>query len=238
MKKLNTAILSLLLCNISSAGFADLYGDNYNNNNSYYQSQRYEQYNTPTYNHYQSEESGYKSDLPVRFFIGLNAPIIEYSHIKASTQGYSEEHTNTKINNAILENTGLTLGLDTENGFRVSLLVAHKNTEDTVNNTETEQSQTNIGLALDVPFVKAEKTSPFIRLGIEYTSADNEAQDIKASGFGYFAGLGVTHNFTNNLFGILSATYEFGKPDVTVSGDKFSYKQDLFGLSIGLGYRF
>lgn len=239
MKFAKIAVLSMSFGLISSMCLAEAYGNGYDEYNSYYRTSEYGQY-VPNIRSYNTTKQHTNTELPVHFFVGLGVPLLKYSKISASAteHDYKEEHTETKINNNIFENINLNLGVDTDSGFRVSFAFSHNNKEDKINNTNTEISQTNIGLALDIPFVKKEKTSPFIRLGIEHIASDNDELEMKASGFGYFAGLGVAHNFSKNIFGILSATYAFGKPDVDVSGVDISYKEDCFTINMGLGYRF
>ena len=174
----------------------------------------------------------------IRFFVGLNTPLVAYTSTEITSTGYEAENYNTKINYNIFENASFVFGIDTDNGFRLSFLARHNNTEININDSKTETTNTNLGLALDIPFTKKEITSPFIRLCIEHVKYSDDS--MKLNGFGYGAGLGITHNFTNNLFGTLSANYEFAQPDIDISGTTLSYKykENQFSLTIGLGYRF
>jgi len=225
MKLSKTTTLALLFGTIPTISFANTETTNHNYNE---------------YDYKEPAEYVYEYDYkkPVRFFIGLNAPLIQYQNIKASANSYEETDSVTKINNKIFENTALVFGADTDSDFRLSFLISHNSNETKIANISTKTKQTNLGLVLDIPFLKEAETKPFARLGLEYLNFEQTDIDMSGSGIGYILGLGITHNFTNDIFGVISASYAFGKPDVDVSDVELSYKENTFGLSVGLGYRF
>ena len=229
-------VLPLLMSGVVSVASAGSYINNYGE-----YSKTHEQVRPVVVSHSDSvsKRSGY-DDMSVRFFMGLDAALFQYDNVRASADGYRERDYNIKINHKILENTGLSFGADINDGYKVYLLLNHYNNKVKVNGDSTNaSSQTNLGLALDIPVLKQESITPFIRVGLEYTWVDvKDSNHMKGHGLGYMAGVGLSHNFTDNIYGNVYLTYEFAHPDVKVSGTDLSYKQDALVLGLGLGYRF
>ena len=223
MKNRIISILSLALC--SAPIVADAYGAYYN---------PYGEYDTS----YNTQQKNNKLNLGIRFFVGLNTALISYdkTEITYKTAHVSEEQTTTKINYDIFDKAGFVFGVDSSYGFRLSLGAQHYNTETKfVDGSDDEASILALGLMVDIPFVKKETTSPFIRFGINYISVDQN--DVKIQFPAYYVGLGVTHNFTKDIFGILTATYAF-MSEADISDIKATYKENAFTIGMGLGYRF
>lgn len=227
MKPSKISILPILACIIPSIGIANEYETE------------------PKYEYTENSDIQNTAPKSMRFFIGLNTPLLTYTNAKLTCTDekvtsieYEETDNDIKVNYNVFENASFVFGLDIDNDFRLSFLVRHNNNKININDSKTKTTNTNLGLALDIPFTKEEITSPFIRLGMEHIRHSYDSMEIK--GFGYIVGLGVTHNFTNNLFGTLSANYEFAQPDIDISGTTLSYKykENQFSLTIGLGYRF
>lgn len=236
MKFSKIMVLPLLVCGVASTASAGSYINNYGE----YNNKNHDQGRSVIVSHGDnvSKRSGY-DDMSVRFFVGLDASLFQYDNIRATADGYRERDYDIKINHKILENTGLLFGTDINDGYKVYLLLNHHNNKVKVNGNSTNSAQTNLGLALDIPVLKQEYITPFIRVGLEYMWADvKDTNHMKGHGLGYMAGVGISHNFTDNIFGNLSLTYEFAHPDVKVSGTDLSYKQDALVLGLGLGYRF
>jgi opacity protein-like surface antigen len=228
-------VLPLLMSGVVSVASAGSYINNYGE-----YSKTHEQVRPVVVSHSDSvsKRSGY-DDMSVRFFMGLDAALFQYDNVRASADGYRERDYDIKINHKILENTGLSFGADINDGYKVYLLLNHYNNKVKVNGDSTNASQTNLGLALDIPVLKQESITPFIRVGLEYTWVDvKDSNHMKGHGLGYMAGVGLSHNFTDNIYGNVYLTYEFAHPDVKVSGTDLSYKQDALVLGLGLGYRF
>lgn len=221
----NFKIISLLLLVMPVVGNA--YGAYYHPYGKYESS-----YNTQQY------QKNNKSDLNIRFFVGLNTALVSYdkTEIKYKTAGVSEEQTTTKINYDIFDKAGFVFGIDSDYGFRLSLGAQHYNADTKfVDGSNSDASVLALGAMLDIPFVKKEITSPFLRLGANYISVDQN--DVKIHFPAYYVGLGVTHNFTKNIFGTLVATYAFmAKTDVAKVDA--TYQENALTVSMGLGYRF
>ena len=181
----------------------------------------------------------YNYEKSVRFFVGLNAPLIQHQNTKISAKGYEETtYYVTKINNKIFENTALVFGVDTDFGLRISFLISHNSDETEVANVSTKTKQTNLGFALDIPFAPKRETIPFLRLGVEHTNFEQTDIDMSGSGMGYILGLGVSHNFSKDIFGVLSFSYESASPETKVSGIDLTTKTNAFVIGLGVGYRF
>lgn len=237
----NTYIkIALLLCGLPMVAFANnnesYYNNSYNNYETSYSPQNYYQ-NDDRYSRKESSRSGYEIQ-DVRFFVGLNTSLISYdqTEITYNNADVSEKQTSTKVNYDIFDKAGFVFGIDSDNGFRLSLGAQHYNTETKfVDGSDDEASVLALGLMLDIPFVKKEITSPFFSLGINYIEVDQNDINIKFPA--YYVGLGVTHNFTKDMFGMLRATYAFmAKADI--SEINASYKENAVGVSMGIGYRF
>ena len=239
MKKRNLKIVSLLLYGIPVVTFAntdnayfnsyDIYGPSYNTQMYYQNDYRYQ--NT------ESNRSGYKI-RNIRFFMGLNTSLINYdqTEITYNNASVSEKQTTTKINYDIFDKVGFVFGVDSDNGFRLSLGAQHYNTDTQfIDSSKDEASILALGVMLDIPFVKKETTSPFFSLGINYINIDQNNIDIKFPA--YYIGLGITRNFTKDIFGILRATYAF-MSKVDIPELDASYKENAFSLGMGIGYRF
>lgn len=220
----NRIIPILALCAMPIV--ADAYGAYYNPYGEYKSS-----YNTQQY------QKDNKLNLNLRFFVGLNTAIVSYDHteIKHERAGFSEEYTTTKINSDVFDKAGFVFGLDSDYGFRLSLSVQHYDTETKVGDTDSETSTLALGAALDIPFVKKEITIPFLRLGISYISINQN--DAKIQFPAYYFGFGITHNFTKNMYGILTATYGF-MSDADISELNATYNESALTIGMGLGYRF
>lgn len=232
-ERVKVAFLLLLCLPITAlANSNDDYNDNYNN-------EEYNQYETTHYTPQYSPNDGqdYKTS-DVRFFVGLSTALVGYDQVKISYNkaNVSEKQTSTKVNYDIFDKSGLTFGVDSDNGFRLSLSVQHYNTDiKFADGSDDEASLLSFGAALNVPFVKKDITSPFLSLGISYISIDQG--DININFPAYYVGLGITHNFTQDIFGTLSATYGFmSKTDI--SDLNISYEENVFVMGMGIGYRF
>ncbi len=218
-----TKAIALLFCTMPMTAFANQYNNIYGS---------YEQ-NYPTSNY----NPGYKIQ-DVRFFIGLNTTLLRYDQVKVSYDDahVSEKETTTEINYKVFDNSSFTFGIDSDNGFRLSLGFVHYNHDMKIMGvSDNEASEFVLGAALDIPFVKKEITSPFLRFGVEYISIDQNNIDIKTPAVS--AGLGLTHNFSQDIFGVLATTYTFMiKADI--SELNASYKENQFAINMGIGYRF
>lgn len=231
-KQVRVAFLLLLCMPIAAlANSTNENNDSYNNEYDQYETT----YSTPHYD--QNDGQDYKAS-DVRFFMGLSTSLISYDQVKVSynKMHVSEKQTSTKVNYDIFDKSGLTFGVDSDNGFRLSLSVQHYNTDiKFADGSDDEASLLSFGAALNVPFVKKDITSPFLSLGISYISIDQGDTDINFPA--YYVGLGITHNFTQEIFGTLSATYGFmSKTDI--SDLNISYEENVFVMGIGIGYRF
>ena len=246
MKNINIKI-ALLLCGLPMVAFANNngpYNNYYNDYESAYSPQEYYQKNygysrqkNYGYSRQESSRSGYKIQ-DIRFFVCLNTSLINYdqTEITYNNAHVSEKQTSTKVNYDVFDKAGFVFGIDSDNGFRLSLGAQHYNTETKfVDGSDDEASVLALGLMLDIPFVKKETTSPFFSLGVNYIEVDQNDINIKFPA--YYVGLGVTHNFTKDMFGMLRATYAFmAKADI--SEVNASYKENAISIGMGIGYRF
>ncbi len=246
MKKINLTILSLLLCVISSLAYAN---SDENNENDYTQSTE-EQQSYPV-----SPENNislkHDEQIPVRFFVGLNIPVIKHQRVSVTGKyqnayftgiSSTEKNKTTYINYDLFANTKLDFGLSIDNDFDIHVLFSHNNEQNKTADTNIELSQTNFALVLDIPFTqKKQPTHPFVRLGFEHGNIDSDTSGIKADAMGFLVGMGINHNFTHNIFGTIVGMYEFSNPNQdlkNVPNIDISSKVNIFGITIGLGYRF
>ncbi len=231
MKKINIRILSSLLCGVPVVAFAGQY-DTYNKYDSYYNTQRYTKDN--------SSETTRSAVVPknIRFFIGLNTSLISYEQVKISYKhaDVEEKQSHTYINYKPFDNASFSFGLDSDNGFRFSIGITHCDTNTKfIDGSESDSTISAFGASVNIPFVKKEVTSPFVSLGISYITVKQGDLDVKFPA--YYAGLGITHNFSNNIFGVLTAQYGF-MSKAEISKIDAEYMDSGIFVNLGLGYRF
>ena len=254
MKNANIKILALLC---GALVVTNVHGAYYNPNNeydSYYDNQRYSDNDYTPHNYASKKTRSPIVPNDIRFFVSLETTLMSYMQIKESqhfTNFDVESQTkDTSINYKPFEYANFSFGIESDNGFRFGLKVVHYNTEtktkvntyDFVQNSVTDTTSTGFAASLDIPFVKLETTIPFLRFGVGYIIVEYDDSDIKSkmTPFYFDFGLGITHNFSKNIFGILIGQYSFmPKTDVSGASNVSQYHtQNTFSINLGLGYRF
>ena len=257
MKNINIKIL-VLVC--GALVVTNVHGAYYNPNNeydSYYDNQRYSNDDYTPRNYASKKTRSPIVPNDVRFFVGLETTLMSYIHVKENqrlrtdyfTQDINDESSDTSINYNPFANAIFSFGLESDNGYRFALKIMHDSAESksTGDDSQTETTITGFMGSLDIPFVKLETTSPFLRFGVGYIieESDDNGLNFDLNGFMFDIGLGVTHNFSKNIFGVLVGHYNFvPKAKMSTSPEDGGYRVDGhmtengFLLNLGLGYRF
>lgn len=254
MKNANIKIFASLCWLLAVTNVHGAYYNSDNEYDSYYDNQRYsnDDYTPRDYASKKTRSPIVPNDI--RFFVSLETTLMSYMQIKESqhfTNFDVESQTkDTSINYKPFEYANFSFGIESDNGFRFGLKVVHYNTEtktkvntyDFVQNSVTDTTSTGFAASLDIPFVKLETTIPFLRFGVGYIIVEYDDSDIKSkmTPFYFDFGLGITHNFSKNIFGILIGQYSFmPKTDVSGASNVSQYHtQNTFSINLGLGYRF
>jgi hypothetical protein len=242
MKNANIKILASLCWALAVTNVHGAYYNPSNEYDSYYDNQRYSDNDYTPHNYASKKNRSPIVPNDIGFFVGLETSLISYSQAKGTVQNsdYKEKYTTTSINYKPFDNAYLSFGVDSDNGFRFALNVKHYKVRTKImDNPEADTTLNVFGGALDIPFVKLESTSPFLRFGAAYMFRHNESIEIKTPAFN--VGLGVAHNFSKNVFGILVAQYAVmpkAKLGTSMSENAAYYTENGFLLNLGLGYRF
>ena len=172
-----------------------------------------------------------------RFFISLGAPLIQHTNFKIVDKETNTCATvsRTALNSDVFNDTSFTIGFD-KNDFRFALHIVYNNAEASAYSDNVEGKETVLGVSLDAPVIKQMSTFPFVRLRMGYTSAkvevNNQNDDINGSFFGM--GLGIAHNFTQDVFGTMTAMYHIAR----MNNSDIDIRADGFSVLLDLGYKF
>lgn len=252
MKNAKIKILALLC---GALVVTNVHGAYYNPNNeydSYYDNQRYSNDDYTPHNYASKKTRSPIVPNDIGFFVALETTLMSYTQIKENQHFTNFDFDlewktkDTSINYKPFENANFSFGIESDNGFKFALKIVHYSTE-SKNITSmghvsvTDTTSTGFAGLLDIPFVKLETTIPFLRFGVGYIMVETNDSDIKSemNPFYFDVGLGITHNFSKNVFGVLVGQYSFmPKTDASYSSVEAYHTQNSFSLNIGLGYRF
>ena len=242
MKNAKIKILALLCGALVVTNAHSAYYNPNNEYDSYYDNQRYSNDDYTPRNYTSKKTRSPIVPNEIGFFVGMGTSLMSYSQAKGTVNNsdYKEKYTTTSINYKPFENAYFSFGVDSDNGFRFAINIKHYKVRTKImDNPEADTTLNVFGGVLDIPFVKLESTSPFLRFGAGYIFQHNESTEIKTPEFD--VGLGVAHNFSKNVFGILLACYYVqprSKVDMSMVKNDAYRTENGFFLNLGLGYRF
>lgn len=187
--------------------------------------------------------------VPVReekvdFFIGLELPLLSCVSSTVSAESYSGnsidysiENTDISINNAVLDNKSLLFGFSLNDYARIVFDVAHYSTETDygIGGDNLESHMGVYGAMVDAIISKEFLVSPFVRVGVDYLTVEEEDSDFSALVFGL--GFGVNYKMTENVFSYALLEYNF-LPETDIDDTDTNIEAHSVSLSLGLGYRF
>lgn len=180
-----------------------------------------------------------KRKTNVRFFVGLETPLVFYSteSITFDLVGndITQKYTELRLNEELFNNMSLSFGFDINNKARVALEFSHSNTTMKIDQEKQETGMGHYGISVDGFFDSSLSMSPFLRLGIGCITAKNEMVDYSSVFFR--AGVGVNYNITNNIFSYALMDYTF-VPEGDIDDVDASVDGNVFSISFGVGYKF
>ena len=172
-------------------------------------------------------------DTEVKFFIGLETPLISYSKARISNdnQGISIKNTESNLNEDIFDGLSLNFGLNFGNSSRVAFLISQNSKE--IANVDTSFSACS--LRFDIGLNTDTKVTPFVRFGLGYVSLEDETDELSA--LSIIFGFGGNYSFSENAFGYVALNYSF-LPDADTGHSDLTYKEQNLFFTFGLGYKF
>ena len=177
--------------------------------------------------------SEYKEENSSSFFVGMETGLISYNTVKLTndkTDDYVKTHT-LNLNKDILDGLSVLFGFNLGDSSRATFKFIQTN-------IETETSDAGVAryaLHFDLPIIQYKNIAPFVRLGAGYISAEEDSKDLSAITFAL--GLGVNYNVTKNVFVYGLFNYDF-MPETEIGDTDIDYKESMFSLIMGLGYKF
>lgn len=180
-----------------------------------------------------------KRKTNVRFFVGLEAPLVFYSteNITFDLVGddITQKYTEFRLNESLFNNTSLSFGFDIGGKVRIGFELSHRNTMLKIDREKEELGTGHYGISVDGFFDSSLSVSPFLRLGIGCITAKNESIDYSSVFFR--AGVGVNYKITENIFSYALMDYTF-VPEGDIDNIDASIDGNVFSISLGIGYKF
>lgn len=174
-----------------------------------------------------------KKDRGSSFFVGLETSLMSYAKTKITDDksDFSSKINTFSLNQDIFNNLSLLFGVDMGNTGRVTFNINQSSIE-----TETEDTDmAAYSLRVDMPIIKDKIITPFLRLGVGYISINEGGEDISSPML--ILGFGGNYNISQHVFSYLAMNVAF-MPEADIGKTDLNYKETLFTVSVGLGYKF
>lgn len=180
-----------------------------------------------------------KYDANVRFFVGIDMPLVFYSteDITFDLGGHdvTRKHSELRLNENILDGTSLSFGFDIDNMLRIGFDFSKSNTTTKLDKEKQETDIGHYGVYADGFLYSTKIMSPFIRLGIGCITAKKDSVDYSSVFFR--AGIGANYKITENTFSYVLMDYTF-IPQGDIDDIDASIDGNVFSISVGMGYKF